>query len=203
MVEYHVSTGPMEQDEHADEHVQGADDAISGTLPASITGDADTVDGKHANQIGGVWTHDGTETVTGVTSNTYTLAGTHDAVYVLFQVENTSTVGAQIDLYFNGETAGNYNHINTSGTETSGDTTIPQILHPTDGGHSVGHFWVDGRWTAYLRGGTTQRVGNNRTQGWHNNTVTSPLDTFTLESAESFDLSVDVFGRDLDAGGPP
>ncbi len=38
---------------HAADHVSGGADALSGTLAVSVTGDADTVDGKHAADLNG------------------------------------------------------------------------------------------------------------------------------------------------------
>lgn len=78
-----------ENDDHADEHVSGAPDAITGTLDVDVTGDADTVDNKHASELGGT-TANGYGSKSRSTGTTYQNT-TGNPIHVIVWGDPTST----------------------------------------------------------------------------------------------------------------
>lgn len=155
---------------------------------------------------GGVWTEDGNSplTETGVSSSTYTLDGTYDIVNVLYQIEDVSGSTNQIDLRFNGGSGNNYNYIDASGSNTTQATSVERIISLTANEEFASSFQMGARWGSQIRGGQTPPdSGGFNAVGWTNGTVTSPLDSMTFLGAGNFDISWQVYGRDLDAAGAP
>lgn len=174
---------------------------------------ADTVptaqgDGTLAMQAGGggLWTEDGnsSQTDTGASSHTYTLADAFDIVLVQFQLQNTSGTNNSLDLRANGDTGTNYAHINSGGATGTGNSEVPQINLLGSGHERTSYFVVDGRWSGVWTGGSPPPDGgSSRAVGWNNGAITSPLTQVTIVGTGTFDVSWSVLGRDIGPAGAP
>lgn len=185
--------------------LNGADlaNAASGTVPQA-QGDGTLAMASVGG--GGIWTEDANspQTDTGASSHTYTLANTFDIVLVQVQFKDTSATTNVLDLRANGDTGPNYDFVRSSGTTAAGSSQVTEINALGGGDERTDFFVVDGRWTDAWTGGTPPPDGiSTRAVGWNNGTITSPLTQLTIVGDGTFDISWNVFGRDIGPGGAP
>lgn len=155
---------------------------------------------------GGIWTKDGNspQTATAMTSDTYTLAGTYDQVWVSVFMEDVSGANNQIDLRYNGDTGTNYEYTENDDVSSVGTSQVDKILLIGANRAVTNTFLMGGRSSNEIAGGQHMiRAGANVAVGWSNTNVTPPLDSMTILGAGSFDIRWQVFGRDIGSGGVP
>jgi len=152
-----------------------------------------------------LWSEDGnsSKTETGVSSSTFSLSNDYDIVKVIIQIEDVSGDVTQPDLRANGDSGNNYSWVKTDGTTSSGSEV--QILHSMNSNNSVTFiFECDGRWNNEWTGGlTAQRNLSGQAVGFLNNNISSPLDSLTILADSNFDITWEVYGRNVGASGNP
>lgn len=183
--------------------VEQVEDIVGTMAGASLTyDDANDV----LNASGGIWTKDGSLTENGVTTSTYTLAAAYDSVLVFIEIENVSGVGEDYNLRVNGDTTTNYSHINEAGTRTTGASNVTKIDQLGAGGSRPLYMYITGRYLDPVGGYIYNTTSlNNRALRWHNNNPTSPLTSVTIyePAANNFDISWELFGKDIESAGVP
>lgn len=199
---------------HASRHNAGAADEVTvenlGTTGAN--GEVPTSQGDGTLAMSSPpntpdWSLDGNspQTTTSVTSDTYTLAGTYDLVMIHMQVESLSDFSNSLELRANGDSGSNYNYVTTGGTQTTGANSISRIFQLGANQSRTTQIACDGRFNGWSGGQTPPGSSTQVAIGWGNGNITSPLDSLTLFSAGSnqFDITWEVFGRDIGPAGEP
>lgn len=170
------------------------------TRPAPGTGLSEDANGNFDVTRG--WTFDGSKSVTGVGSGTYTtysLSGTYDEVRAVVEFTNNGSTGEQAQLRVNGVTSADYDSRYNNGNNDTGASywfaaKLPPNVTRTIRWGFEGRFsgtdataWMvnRGRYSGDMPGGDLNRSA-----------VSSPLSSFAISLPNSYDATIKVWGRD-------
>jgi len=185
--------------------VNGAPDYVEGHSTQGSAGTVPTAqsDGSLAMQeVGGLWTRDGSSSASSAASLTYTLSTNYDQVLVSLKDIYGDDAGSnhQLQLQVNGSTSNHYDTLYIGGTREVGISyaNLGQISNVASNDVS-GHLLLEGRWThthsgtAMLNGFNSTSVASNYRAG-----ITGPLSSLSLQiGADNISGNIEVFGRDL------
>lgn len=195
---------------HASSHGSGGADTVdAGDLGGSSgTGgqvlETDGTAAGWADVSGSFGIEDGNSPFTASgTSITTTFADTFDYWSVFLEADDPSDGAGQthVDLQANGDTAANYDYIDVSGTETTGQAQVDNVLRiATSAVAQRTKLDVTGRWGARWAG--TVQLGESRanlTHVFENASISSPLSslTFISDAGATMDWRVRAFGIDV------
>ncbi|AAL55002.1 hypothetical protein HrrHF2_525 [Halorubrum phage HF2] len=136
----HAGDGSAHHSRYTDSEAVSAIEALTSTLGVDISGDADTVDGKHASELGGASSHDQLTNVN--TDDHHTRYTDSEAVAAVEAIANA----LDVDISGNASTADTAGDADTvDGIEGSDITTGGQEIHfqstePTN--PSEGDIWI-------------------------------------------------------------
>lgn len=148
------------------------------------------------------WKADGNSpvAVSGVSSYKYVVADEYDQYFITFEPE-AGTNSINLDMQINGLTGTDYNYVDYSGSKTSGDTVFSTVAYTATGSRRTFAMMCSGRWSGNFNvGNLISDGGTNRFNVGDHTNSTGPLDSFTFleQNGYSFDLVLNVYGRDLE-----
>jgi len=167
--------------------------------------DADTVDGKHASELGSARTieKDGTIDVSDVGSHIYNLDKTDaDFILVDYNIKMTNGGGngnVSLTLRLNGDTGNNYDLHNFDGSSSLGDNKLKALTYLESVGEGgKGMLHLSASWDSHC---TVHSVLPPKVQGTgmnagHNDSITSPLSSiefFDPHNGDRFDLKATIY----------
>jgi len=199
---------------HGSTHQDGAADQLQVDTLAGDNGSAGQVlqtDGSSLSfgSVGGNapdWTQDGNSPLTAqnTDSERYTLDGTFDRLSIFVDVTNQTSSATNMDLRINRDAGNNYDYLTAGGTRTTGDTKIPKIDTLRASQSTNFRLHMTGRFSEALKGGVDYHEASlSSVQGFRNDGITSPVDSFTIKAGRDLKLAIDVYGFDIGSGGVP
>lgn len=188
-----------------------------GVVEADVDNPSTTTDDQTINQSvtypdgttvttspgGGLWTKDGSDSVTGGSSLTYTIGTSAEAYLVYYEYETASGAGSLVDARVDGDTSTNYDAQFTDGTVTTGSSEWDTIQRAGAGNVTYrGSFYLyeyANRGFGIMNNSGADAVGTKTLiRGVHKNS-TPPLSQFTIlnDTNNSDNIDVEVYRRDI------
>jgi len=147
------------------------------------------------------FTEDGNspKSVSGQNSITYTLASSWDVVRIFVSFTDNAGSPNTPDLTVNGDTGSNYTWWDADAAPNSQTSHVANVANILSNGTGRGVWIMGGRWEKSWTWSkdTGDEFASGKAIRANNRNVSSPLDSFTLDSGQSTDYTVEVYGRNI------
>lgn len=199
------ATDPHDNTQHSEDYTT-TDENVEDFSTAGANGTVPISQGDGTLQMGNVsaaleWVEDPNSplTISSSTSGSVNIANDYDEVMLRITDYSTAASSAvDLNLQINDDTGANYAYRSVDGSFSSSNSAwrLGVVL---DGRPVGGELLISGRWSEGAGiSGPLQISDSSGILSGRNTSVTSPLDSLEISSTESFTMTVEVFGRDVE-----